>query len=151
VSKKAEVSLIALKGCHRYDYAAFWWSYGFSTGVWAVGSSMVVMGLNAWQSIVCVFLSHLLGAIAIAWHSRMGAKWHFGFPVECRISWGMYGSFIPILIRLLVGQIWASVLLMQAGYFLSILFRCVFGSAWHNIPNTLPENAGITTQNLISK
>jgi nucleobase:cation symporter-1, NCS1 family len=112
---------------------------------------MVVMGLNAWQSIVCVFLSHLLGAIAIAWHSRMGAKWHFGFPVECRISWGMYGSFIPILIRLLVGQIWASVLLMQAGYFLSILFRCVFGSAWHNIPNTLPENAGITTQNLISK
>jgi hypothetical protein len=32
-----------------YDYAAFWWSYGFSTGVWSVGSSMVAMGLNAWQ------------------------------------------------------------------------------------------------------
>lgn len=32
-----------------YDYAAFWWSYGFSVGVWSVGSSMVAMGLNAWQ------------------------------------------------------------------------------------------------------
>jgi NCS1 family nucleobase:cation symporter-1 len=32
-----------------YDYAAFWWSYGFSTGVWSVGSSMVAAGLNAWQ------------------------------------------------------------------------------------------------------
>lgn len=32
-----------------YDYAAFWWSYGFSTGVWSVGSSMISMGLNAWQ------------------------------------------------------------------------------------------------------
>lgn len=29
--------------------AAFWWSYGFSVGVWSVGSSMVAMGLNAWQ------------------------------------------------------------------------------------------------------
>jgi NCS1 family nucleobase:cation symporter-1 len=32
-----------------YDYAAFWWSYGFSTGVWSVGSSMVAMGLTTWQ------------------------------------------------------------------------------------------------------
>lgn len=32
-----------------YDFAAFWWSYGFSVGVWSVGSSMVAMGLNAWQ------------------------------------------------------------------------------------------------------
>jgi nucleobase:cation symporter-1, NCS1 family len=110
---------------------------------------MVAMGLNTWQSIICVFISHLLGAIAIAWHSRIGAKWHCGFPVECRVSWGMYGSFIPVAIRLLVGQIWASVLLMQAGYFLSILFRCVFGSAWHDLPNTLPKSADITTQNLI--
>lgn len=35
-----------------YDYPAFWWSYGFSVGVWSVGSSMVAMGLNAWQ---CTF------------------------------------------------------------------------------------------------
>lgn len=32
-----------------YDFAAFWWSYGFSVGVWSVGSSMVAMGLNSWQ------------------------------------------------------------------------------------------------------
>lgn len=46
-----------------YDFAAFWWSYGFSVGVWSVGSSMVSVGLNAWQ---CSFftdsllLNHLL-------------------------------------------------------------------------------------------
>ena len=32
-----------------YDYAAFWWSYGFSVGVWSVGSSMVAAGLSTWQ------------------------------------------------------------------------------------------------------
>ena len=32
-----------------WDFTAFWWSYGFSVGVWSVGSSMVSVGLNAWQ------------------------------------------------------------------------------------------------------
>ncbi|KAF2111189.1 permease for cytosine/purines, uracil, thiamine, allantoin-domain-containing protein [Lophiotrema nucula] len=131
-----------------YDFAAFWWSYGFSVGVWSVGSSMVAMGLNSWQSIICVFISHLLGAIAIAWHSRIGSKWHFGFPVESRVMWGMYGSFFPIIIRLLVGQIWTSVLMMQGGYFLSILFRCIFGHAWSDLRNTIPKSVGVTNQQL---
>ncbi|PVI04111.1 hypothetical protein DM02DRAFT_586615 [Periconia macrospinosa] len=132
-----------------YDFAAFWWSYGFSVGVWSVGSSMVSVGLNAWQSIICVFVSHLLGAIAISWHSRIGSKWHFGFPVESRVMWGMYGSFFPITIRLLVGQIWTSVLMMQGGYFLSILFRCIFGNSWHKLENTIPKSVGVTTQQLV--
>tara|TARA_R110002003_G_scaffold1110_2_gene22369 strand:- start:3510 stop:5021 length:1512 start_codon:yes stop_codon:yes gene_type:complete len=100
-------------------------------------------------AIICVFISHLLGAIAIAWHSRIGAKWHFGFPVESRVTWGMYGSFFPIIIRLVVGQIWTAVLMVQGGYFMSILFRCIFGSAWHDIPNTIPKSQGITVQRLV--
>jgi NCS1 family nucleobase:cation symporter-1 len=91
----------------------------------------------------------MLGAIAIAWHSRIGAKWHFGFPVESHVMWGMYGSFFPIVIRLLVGQIWTAVLMMQGGYFLSILFRCIFGSAWHDMKNTIPESQGVTVQQIV--
>jgi len=36
------------------NYAAFWWSYGFSTGVWSVGSSLIAVGLNSWQGL-CSF------------------------------------------------------------------------------------------------
>ena len=61
----------------------------------------------------------------------------------------MYGSFFPIIIRLLVGQIWTSVLMMQGGYFLSILFRCIFGHKWHGLPNTIPESVGVTVQQLV--
>lgn len=34
------------------SYAAFWWSYGFSTGVWTVGSSLIAVGLNSWQGTI---------------------------------------------------------------------------------------------------
>jgi NCS1 family nucleobase:cation symporter-1 len=61
----------------------------------------------------------------------------------------MYGSFFPIIIRLLVGQIWTAVLMMQGGYFMSILFRCIFGSAWHDLENTIPESVGVTVQQLV--
>jgi NCS1 family nucleobase:cation symporter-1 len=42
------------------NYVAFWWSYGFSVGVWSVGSSLVAVGLNSWQGELAdaVCLSH---------------------------------------------------------------------------------------------
>lgn len=61
----------------------------------------------------------------------------------------MYGSFFPIVIRLLVGQIWTAVLMMQGGYFLSIFFRCVFGHHWHDLANTIPESQGVTVKQLL--
>jgi NCS1 family nucleobase:cation symporter-1 len=63
--------------------------------------------------------------------------------------WGMYGSFFPIIIRLLVGQIWTAVLMMQGGYFLSIFLRCVFGHHWHDLANTIPKSMGVTVQQLL--
>lgn len=63
--------------------------------------------------------------------------------------WGMYGSFFPIVIRLLVGQIWTAVLMMQGGYFLSIFFRCVFGHHWYQLENTIPKSMGVTVQQLV--
>ena len=102
-------------------------------------------------AIICVFISHTLGAIAISLHSRAGAKWHFGFPVECRVSWGMYASFFPIAVRLLVGLIWNAVQCLQGGFFTSILLRCIFGYKWHNIPAGFPASADITVQRLVGK
>ncbi|ORY01441.1 permease for cytosine/purines, uracil, thiamine, allantoin-domain-containing protein [Clohesyomyces aquaticus] len=79
------------------------------------------------------------------WHDFAAFWWSYGFSVG-----GMYGSFFPITIRLLVGQIWNSVLMMQGGYFLSILLRCIFGSAWHDLKNTIPKSQGITVQQLVA-
>lgn len=42
------------------NYAMFWWSYGFSCGVWTVGSSLIAIGLNWWQGNfldICLFKS----------------------------------------------------------------------------------------------
>jgi NCS1 family nucleobase:cation symporter-1 len=61
----------------------------------------------------------------------------------------MYAGFFPIIVRLLVGVIWASVLMMQAGYFVAIILRCVFGDSWHKMYDPIPKSVDVTIQNLI--
>ncbi|KAF2083791.1 uracil permease [Saccharata proteae CBS 121410] len=132
-----------------WDYAAFWWSYGFSTGVWTAGSSLVSVGLTWWQAILCIFASHTLGAIGMVMHSRSASTYHFGFPVASRICWGMYGAYFPVFVRVLVGTIWIGIQLVQGGYFTAVLFRAVFGKSFENLHNSIPVSSDITVQQLI--
>ncbi|GFZ48344.1 hypothetical protein JCM24511_06092 [Saitozyma sp. JCM 24511] len=134
------------------NYFFLWWSYGFSTecraGVWTIGSSMIASGLTAWQAIICVFIAHLLGAIAIVVNSRFGATYHIGYPVFQRISFGVYGSLFPVLLRSGTGLVWVGVQIYQGGKFTSVIIRCIFGNGWKNIPNTIPASSLITTTDL---
>lgn len=78
---------------------------------------MISAGLTPWQAVICVFIAHLLGAIAIVFNSRMASVYHVGYPtmqvrlLACchsisfadeklqRVSFGMWGSWLPVLIR----------------------------------------------------
>ncbi|EMC96150.1 hypothetical protein BAUCODRAFT_464810 [Baudoinia panamericana UAMH 10762] len=133
-----------------FDYASFWWTYGFTPGTWSVGSSLVAVGLTGWQSVICIFFGYLFGAIGAVLHSRSAAVYHFGFPVESRIIWGLRGAYFPVLLRALTALIWTGVSIIQGGYFTTIVLRCIFGhSFWIGIENTIPKSAGITVQQLI--
>jgi len=63
----------------------------------------------------------------------------------------MYASYFPVFVRLLVGCIWNGVNTLEAGYFVSILLRCIFGHKWNNLRNTIPLSADITVQELVGK
>ncbi|KAF4123664.1 permease [Geosmithia morbida] len=132
-----------------WDYAAFWWSYGFSTGVWTAGSSLVTLGMTWWQAVLCIFISHLLGAIGMVMHSRSSSVYHFGFPVACRIPWGLRGAYFPVVVRVLVGTIWVGVQIVQGGYFTAVLFRAVFGRSFADLASTIPASSDITVQELV--
>ncbi|KAI5478017.1 hypothetical protein MNV49_005709 [Pseudohyphozyma bogoriensis] len=130
-------------------------AYGFSTGVWTLGSSMIAAGLTVGQAVGCVFVAHTLGAMAIVVNSRFGAYVWFQtsrlmprYPVYQRISFGPFGSFFPVLLRCGTGIIWVGVQLYQGGLFTSVILRCIFGHKWYNIKNTLPASADISTINL---
>lgn len=72
------------------------------------------MGLSVPQAILIIVVSSILIALfstIIAW---VGLKWHIGFTVQNRYSWGMRGSFIPLLQRILLNFIWNAVQCKQS-------------------------------------
>ncbi|GAA6023358.1 hypothetical protein JCM10207_005757 [Rhodosporidiobolus poonsookiae] len=133
-----------------YNFGGVWFSYAWSPGVWALGSSMIKAGLTPAQAVVCIFLAHLFGAVMIVFNSRFGAVYHMGFPVYARISFGMWGSFFAVLLRCALGILWVGVLTYQGGWYTNIMLRATFGHKWMDIENTLPASSGTNSRLVLS-
>jgi len=62
----------------------------------------------------------------VAW---CGLKWHIGFTIQNRYTWGMRGSYIPLLQRILLNFIWCAVQckictsVPRARFFTDAIFR----------------------------
>lgn len=90
-----------------YNYVVFYFALSF--GNWTLGSTMVGIGLNAWQSIVVIFVSQFISSIAMLLNSRAASVYHIGYPVVARSVFGMWGSYYFVGARAALAIIWYGV------------------------------------------
>ncbi|KAI6778562.1 uncharacterized protein J7T54_003312 [Emericellopsis cladophorae] len=133
-----------------FNLPLYWFSNQFSLTGWNTGSSLVAVGLTWQQSFISCVLGALLASVIVVLMARPGVKYHIGFPVLCRSSMGMYGSYFFIFIRAIVCIIWYGIQTFYAGSILSVMLRCIFGSSWENMANMLPGDADITSKVLLA-
>lgn len=76
------------------------------------------------------------------------SRYHIGFPVLSRASFGIYGHYFVVVLRSILGIIWGGVQLYFEGQFISICLRCIF-PGWAKLPNNIPEDQFITTQTMV--
>jgi NCS1 family nucleobase:cation symporter-1 len=101
----------------------------------------------------------IIAAVAIL-NGSIGADWHIGFPVLSRVIWGMRGSYLAILQRIVLGLTWFCVQSWTGGLcitgksimtlhtlmliqFIAIL-SAIFPS-FQYMENTLPASSNTTT------
>lgn len=80
-------------------YLTFWFSATATVAGWYAASSAQALGLSMWESIGCSLAGQVLIAIVITFNGRAGAKYHIGYPVLCRASFGVYGAWWPTFNR----------------------------------------------------
>ncbi|CAN9342399.1 unnamed protein product [Alternaria alternata] len=105
-----------------FNFFGFWAIASLNLANWQTPSTFLAMGLSVPQAILIIVVSSILIALfstTIAW---VGLKWHIGFTVQNRYSWGMRGSFIPLLQRILLNFIWNAVQCFVVFWFLSTPF-----------------------------
>ncbi|KAJ6024824.1 hypothetical protein N7540_005621 [Penicillium herquei] len=128
------------------NFVAFWIADSLNVNTWMISSSMIVDGLSWWQSWLCVWIGYSIAAIFVCLLGRIGAIYRIPFAVANRASFGIWGSFWPVLNR---AAIWYGVQTYLGGECVTLMIQAIWPS-YANLPNTMPASAGVTTQQFVS-
>ncbi|KAI9834235.1 MAG: hypothetical protein M1819_003073 [Sarea resinae] len=85
-----------------WGYCGYWTVSGSCVSAWTIGATMLSYGLNAQQAMICVTVGGVITGLLAVSCGWMGEVQHIGFTVSSRFSYGMRGSYIPVVIRCFV-------------------------------------------------
>ncbi|CAH0051412.1 unnamed protein product [Clonostachys solani] len=130
------------------SFFAYWWSESWNVSTWSIGASLITVGASVRDALLVVFFANLLSAAVMVLNGYASSRYHIGYPVLSRSSFGIYGHYFVVVLRSILGIIWGGVQLYFEGQFISICLRCIFPS-WEKIPNGIPADQFITTQTMV--
>lgn len=131
-----------------WAFSSFWAINQICLSNWQVGSALVAIGLTVWQSVVAVIIGKLIIAAVAVFNGFVGAEWHIGFPVFSRVVWGIYGSYLALLQRILLSVVWFAVQSWTGGLCVTAILASIF-SGFHHLENSFPESAHLTTKQFV--
>ncbi|CZT51556.1 probable uracil permease [Rhynchosporium secalis] len=129
-------------------YIAYWMADAWAVSNWQVASSMIAVGLDWKMAIGACVLGNAIMGLIITVNGRIGAILHTPFPVLSRMPFGYYFSYFVVLSRCVLAIVWLGVQTTTGGQCMSVLLTAIWPS-FADIPNSIPEDEGITTSGMI--
>ncbi|SPO05583.1 related to uracil permease [Cephalotrichum gorgonifer] len=114
---------------------------------WQTPNTFLTQGMSVGQAMAIIVVSRFIVsffACVIAW---CGLTWHVGFTVQNRFTWGLRGSYIPLLQRCLLNFIWTAIQCWNGGRLVEVCLTAIWPS-FQRIPNTLPASVPTTTSQM---
>ncbi|CAG8126486.1 unnamed protein product [Penicillium salamii] len=128
------------------NFVAFWIADSLNVNTWMISSSMIVDGLSWWQAWLCVWIGYTISAIFVYLIGRIATIYRIPFAVTNRASFGIWGSFWPIINRAAMAVIWYGVQVCEC---ITLMIAAIWPS-YDNLPNTIPASSGVTTKQFVS-
>ncbi|XXG94517.1 hypothetical protein Hte_000774 [Hypoxylon texense] len=100
-------------------------------------------GLSVPQALAIIIIGRALivgFSTLIAW---CGLKWHIGFTIQNRYTWGLRASYIPLLQRILLNFIWNAIQCWNGGRLAAVCLTAIWPS-FAKMGNFLPESLPAT-------
>ncbi|EQL01802.1 NCS1 family nucleobase:cation symporter-1 [Ophiocordyceps sinensis CO18] len=131
-----------------FSYLGYWTVSGSNISAWALGSTLLTFGLSPQQAIGTVIVGGVLTgllAVACGW---MGEYHYIGFTVCSRFSWGMRGSYFPVIIRVFVGSIWFGLQAFWGGQATRVAIGALIPGFAH-LPNSFDPSSHLETKDFV--
>lgn len=135
--------------------------------VWAGGASLLILGLSIPHIVGVMIVARVLIVAFIMANGWMGGEWHIGFTIaqrfentilhpggsselilNLRLIFGVHGSYIGILIRILLSIIWYGSQAWLGGLCVTVILSS-WSYSFLTMENTLPASANMVTRDLI--
>ncbi len=97
---------------------------------------------------ISVIIAKCIIATVAVMNGYVGAEWHIGYPVLCRIIWGIYGSYLAIVQRIFLSVIWYAVQSWFGGLCITAILSSIFPQ-FHNLPNHMDPSTFMTTAQFV--
>lgn len=133
-----------------YHVGGFWIAEGFSASQIQTASASVALGLNPGIALIAYLIGNILVMMACCGTGYIGSKYSINFPVISRASFGLRGSYLPIIIRAIVAPIWYGIQAYTGGLAVQAMIEAIWPSFanWH--AHAIPASADITSAELLS-
>ncbi|KAF5374313.1 hypothetical protein D9758_004633 [Tetrapyrgos nigripes] len=132
-----------------WSFVGFWLVTGINISGWVAASSLLALGLNVWQSMLTVIIGNIIVGFAVALNGLPGGEWHIGFPVINRYVWGVYGSFFPLIMRIMLSFVWYGTQTWFGGQSVKVVIAAIWPS-FLTMKNTLPTSASMETNDFVA-
>ncbi|THV00163.1 NCS1 nucleoside transporter family [Dendrothele bispora CBS 962.96] len=132
-----------------WSFVGFWLVTGINISGWTSASALLALGLNVWQAMLTVIIGNIIVGFAVALNGLPGGEWHIGFPIINRYVWGLYGSFFPLLMRILLSFVWYGAQTWFGGQSIKVVIGAIWPS-FLTMKNTLPEGTAMETNDCIA-
>ncbi|SCV05098.1 LANO_0G18426g1_1 [Lachancea nothofagi CBS 11611] len=131
-----------------WSFFAYWGLPNFAVATFSTGSALLALDLNIQQSIGSLVIANVLIAVYTIMNSNPGVKYHIGYTLSQRMIFGIYGSYIGIIIRVGISVVLYGYQGWLGGLCINMVFDS-FSSNYLNMKNTFPESVPMARKDLI--
>ncbi|GAA5821030.1 hypothetical protein JCM11251_001930 [Rhodosporidiobolus azoricus] len=129
-------------------YNLFWFTAVGNVTNMSSGSAWLAKGVSYWEGLGCSVAGYFIISFVMVFNGRPGSKWHIGFPVACRSSFGVYGALWPAVNRAAMACLWQGVNATSGAQSLYLCFYAMFPSI-KNVHNTMDSRSALNSAQMI--
>ncbi|KAA8917557.1 hypothetical protein TRICI_000250 [Trichomonascus ciferrii] len=131
-----------------FSYIGYWGTSNFCASTWTGASSLLSLGLNVPQAMGVIVVANAFSTCLAVINAWPGSKWHIGYTISQRVIFGIYGSNIGILVRVILSIVWFGSQSWLGGLCVTAIISS-WSKNYLNMKNTFPESVHMTSRDLI--
>lgn len=131
-----------------FSFFGYWAAPNVTIWTWSTGSALVALGLSIHHIMGALTLANILICVYTCLNSVPGYKYHVGYPVTMRMIFGIYGSSVGIIVRILLSVVFYGSQSWLGGV-LVVLLLSGLSKSFMNLENTFPESVQMTSRDFV--